>query len=94
MGLGTDVDLKLFDIEAGRRALRERRLIYMKENLTGMRINTPHELRSAGLELAITHFAQSRFALELHAKDLRLHHESIPVIALRGDAHTKSTLRA
>lgn len=90
MGLGTDIDLKLFDLDAGQRALRERGLIYMEENLSGMRMNTPHELRASGLELALTHLAQNRFALDLHAEDLRLQHESIPVIVLRGEAHTRS----
>jgi hypothetical protein len=59
-----------------------------------MRMNTPHELRAAGLELALTHFAQNRFALDLYAEDMHLQREHIDVIALRGDAHTRNSMTA
>lgn len=94
MGLGTDIDLQLFNLEAGQRSLRERGMHYMEQNLSGMRMNTPHELRSAGLELALTHFAYNRFGLELYAEDMRLQHESVQVIVLRGDAHMRNNLQA
>ncbi len=94
MGLGTDIDLQLFDLEAGQRSLRERGMHYMEQNLSGMRMNTPHELRAAGLELALTHFAYNRFALDLYADDMRLQRESVAVIALRGNAHSRYSLQA
>lgn len=94
MGLGTDIDLKLFDLDAGQRSLRERGLHYMEQNLSNMRMNTPHELRAAGLELALTHFAYNRFALDLYADDMRLQRESVPVLALRGDEHSRNDVQA
>lgn len=94
MGLGTDIDLQLFDLEAGQRSLRERGLHYMEQNLSDMRMNTPHELRAAGLELALTHFAYNRFALDLYADDMRLQRESVAVIALRGDEHSRNDVQA
>lgn len=44
--------------------------------------------------MALTHFAQNRFALDLNAEDLRLRRETIPVVALRETQHTRQIIEA
>ncbi len=94
LGLGSNIELPLFDVDAGQRGLKERGMYYMERSLTGMRTNIPHELRAAGLELSLVNFAQNRFALDIYAADWRLQQETIQVIVQRGDNFTRHSLQA
>ncbi len=85
LGLGTEDALQLFDREAGLTGLRHRGLFFMKENQSGVRMNYPYELRSAGIELALTLFVQRRLGLDINSTDLTQRVQDVFVLAVRGD---------
>lgn len=94
MNLATNDSFRLFDREEGLAGLRRRGLFFMEKNLKSLRMNYPTELRSAGLELSISMFAQHRYGLSFTKNDLTLRKEPLQVLALRGADATTATVAA
>lgn len=94
LNLGTEDLLQMFDEEAGLTGLRRRGLFFMEKNLKSMRTNYPAELRSAGLELAITLFTQHRFMFDVRVKDLSLRRKAISLIVMKNGNATPLSIDA
>jgi FMN phosphatase YigB (HAD superfamily) len=94
VNMGTDDILQVFDQEAGLIGLRRRGLFFMERNAETMRTNYPAELRAAGMELSLFLMAQERFGLEIRQQELSLRREILPVMLLRGNESSKTTLAA
>lgn len=94
LNLGTTDLLKVFDQEEGLTGLRRRGMFFMEKNLKSMRTNYPAELRSAGLELAITLLTQHRFDFDIRVKDLSLRREKLQIIIMRNNQASQITLEA
>src|SRR5262249_61754047 len=60
MNLATTDSFRLFDREERLTGLRRHGLFFMEHGHSGRRMNYPIELRYAGLEMALTYFAQQR----------------------------------
>jgi hypothetical protein len=83
MNLASTDTFRLFDHEQGMRGLRRRGLFFMEMNLKSRRMNYPIELRYAGLELAVTYFAQQRYQLGFAHSDFTLRREPVPCILVK-----------
>lgn len=94
LNLGTKELLNVFDKDKGLTGLRRRGLYFMEKNIKSMRTNYPAELRSAGLELALTLMAQHRIGFDLRADDLTLRRETLNVIAIHGGNATQTSIQA
>lgn len=94
LNLGTADLLKVFDQSEGLTGLRRRGMFFMEKNLKSMRTNYPAELRSAGLELAITLLAQHRFDFDVRVKDLSLRRETIQLIVMRSSQASQIEIEA
>lgn len=94
LNLGTKDLIKVFDAKEGLIGLRKRGMYFMEKNLKSMRTNYPAELRSAGLELAITLMAQHRFDFDVRVKDLSLRRENLQVVVMREGHATEIAMEA
>ena len=84
MNLATLDSFELFDREKGLDALRRRGPFFMSPGNKTLRTNFPIELRSAGIELSLSLFAQHRYALTLGVDDVSLRRETLPLLILAG----------
>jgi hypothetical protein len=84
MNLATLDSFELFDREKGLGALRRLGPFFMNPGMKALRTNYPIELRSAGIELSLSLFAQQRYALTLGFEDLSLRRETVPLLILAG----------
>jgi len=95
MNLATIDSFALFDRERGLADLRRRGLFFMMEKSQhSQRMNTPIELRAAGLELSLSMLAHHRYALAFSVGDTSLRTESVPVVISRGTQSASDTLVA
>lgn len=96
LNLGTKDTFDLINQNKGLQGLRQRGLfsLFMEKNAKSLRTNTPAELRSAGLELALTMMAHHRFSLEFGMRDMNLRREKINAIIVRGKEIAQTTLEA
>ncbi|HEY3497026.1 MAG TPA: HAD family hydrolase [Polyangiaceae bacterium] len=84
MNLATLDSFELFDREKGLEALRRLGPFFMNPGTKALRTNSPIELRSAGIELSLSLFAQHRYALSVGVEDVSLRRESVPLLILAG----------
>jgi FMN phosphatase YigB (HAD superfamily) len=84
MNLATLDSFELFDREKGLEALRRLGPFFMNPGTKTLRTNYPIELRSAGLELSLSLFAQHRFALTFGLEDVTLRREQLSLLVLAG----------
>lgn len=96
LNLGTEDVLHIFDREKGLANLRKQGVFFsqMAKHGLDMRTNVPAELRTAGLELAMTFFAFHRFALQVQAQDISIRNEKIDLIVIRNNQTMQMTLEA
>lgn len=94
MNMATLDSFALFDRAAGLQGLRRRGLFFMEHNHRSLRMNYPIEVRSAGLELAVTLLAQHRYGLSFSQTDFSLRREPIEVMAVRGDESVSASFDA
>jgi FMN phosphatase YigB (HAD superfamily) len=88
MNLATTDSFRLFDRDEGLTGLRRRGLFFMEHGHAARRMNYPIELRYAGLELAVTFFAQQRYGLSFAHSDFAVRRESVPFVLARGAEST------
>lgn len=94
LNLGTDRVVRLHDTERSLAELRRHGLFYAARRGDDQRINTPHELRHAGMEMTLAMLATYRYGLAFSAKDWTLREEALPVILLRGQESTRREVTA
>ncbi len=94
MNLGTNEVLRIFDPAAGLTGLRRRGLFFMEKSSATMRTNYPAELRTAGIEFALSLITQLRFGLKLQLKDMMLRREVLHIIFMRGNEVYQSPAEA
>lgn len=94
LNLGTNDLLKVFDEKAGLEGLRKRGLFFMEYNLKSMRTNYPAELRSAGLELALTLMTQLRYGVTLLANDFNYREDQLEVVVMVNQQSSQTILTA
>ncbi len=96
LNLGTKDTFSILDPAKGLSGLRRRGVfsLFMEKNASTLRTNTPAEMRAAGIELALTLFAQHRFTLEFKLPDLNFRKESINIIVVNNDKSSMATLEA
>lgn len=94
MNLATSDSFRLFDHEAGLRGLRRRGLFFMEMNLKARRMNYPIELRYAGIELAVTYFAQQRYQLGFAHSDFTVRREPVSAILVKDGKSSEVTVEA
>jgi predicted HAD superfamily hydrolase len=94
MNLGTTDILRVFDPEKGLIGLRRRGMFYMEKPSKLTRTNYPAELRTAGIELALSLIAQHRFGLDLKLKDIIIRKEMINILFKQEEQIFKTTLEA
>ncbi|HSR66093.1 MAG TPA: HAD family hydrolase [Xanthomonadaceae bacterium] len=94
LNLGTDRVVRLHDTGRSLAELRRHGLFYAARRGDDQRINTPHELRHAGMEMTLAMMSTYRYGLAFSAKDWTLREESLPVILLRGQESTRHELAA
>ncbi|VVC77123.1 hypothetical protein AQUSIP_24500 [Aquicella siphonis] len=94
LNMGTKDLLNVLDPEKGLTGLRRRGLFFMEKNLKSMRTNYPAELRSAGMELALTLMAQHRIGFDVRVSDLSLRRENLNVIAIRAGNASQTMVAA
>lgn len=85
LNLGTDRIIRLHDTDRSLQELRRHGIFYSSRQGEGARINTPHELRHAGLDLTLAMMATYRFGLAFRASDWSLREEPISALVVRGD---------
>ncbi len=88
MNLATTDSFRLFDRDEGLTGLRRRGLFFMEHGHSGRRMNYPIELRYAGLEMAVTFFAQQRYGLSFAHADFTVRRENVPFVLARGAEST------
>lgn len=84
MNLGTNEVFDLFNPEEGLTELKRRGLIFIEKKSTAMRTNYPAELRTAGIELALSLLTQVRFGLRIQISDMALRKKSLPITFIQG----------
>lgn len=96
LNMGTDEVFAMFDPEAGLKALKNRGLFatFMDHNSQTIRTNTIAELRSAGLEFAMTQFSHRRCGLELQLADATFRKQSIHLVLVKNGQASQITLDA
>lgn len=94
LNLGTDRVVRLHDTARSQAEMRRHGLFYAARRGADQRINTPHELRHAGMEMTLAMIATYRYGLAFEARDWTLREEAVPVVFLRGDEATRMELGA
>lgn len=94
LNLGTDRVVRLHDTERSLADLRRHGLFYAARRGDDQRINTPHELRHAGMELTLAMLATYRYGLAFSASDWTLRKEVLPVVLLRGSESARHDIAA
>lgn len=94
LNLGTDRMVRLHDTDRSLAELRRHGLFYAARRGDDQRINTPHELRHAGMEMTLAMMSTYRYGLAFSAKDWTLREETLPVILLRGPDSTRREVAA
>ena len=85
LNLGTDRVVRLHDTARSLDEMRRHGLFYAARHGDDQRINTPHELRHAGMEMTLAMMATYRFGLAFGAKDWTLREDTLPLMFVRGD---------
>ena len=85
LNLGTDRVVRLHDTARSLDEMRRHGLFYAARHGDDQRINTPHELRHAGLEMTLAMMATYRFGLAFSAKDWTLREDTLPLMFVRGE---------
>ena len=94
LNLGTDRVVRLHDTERSLAELRRHGLFYAARRGDDQRINTPHELRHAGMELTLAMLATYRYGLAFGARDWTLRTEPCTALALREAGSARIELSA
>ena len=94
LNLGTDRVVRLHDTERSLAELRRHGLFYAARRGDDQRINTPHELRHAGMELTLAMLATYRYGLAFSARDWTLREQALPLVLLRGADSTRREIAA
>lgn len=94
LNLGTDRVIRLHDTERSLQELRRHGIFYSSRQGEGSRINTPHELRHAGIELTLAMMSTYRFGLAFSARDWSFREEPVSVLLLRGNEVGRLSLAA
>lgn len=94
LNLGTDRVVRLHDTARSLAELRRHGLFYAVHRGDGQRINTPHELRHAGMELTLAMLATYRYGLAFEARDWTLREEPVAALFLRGQDSARRVLTA
>ncbi len=84
LNLGTDMVKQLYDVDRGLAELRRHGICYTQRDPESLRINTPSELRHAGVELSLAMLTTYRFGLGFERDALTLRREPIAAMATRG----------
>ncbi len=75
---------QLYDVDGGLAELRRHGICYTQRDPESLRINTPSELRHAGVELSLAMLTTYRFGLGFERDALTLRREPIAAMATRG----------
>lgn len=94
LNLGTDRTLRLQDAGRSLADLRRHGIFYTMQHGGDERINTPHELRAAGLELGLAMFSTYRFGLGFVRGDWSLREQPFTVLMLHGERATRQRIAA
>lgn len=89
LNLGTDRVVRLHDTEQSLAEMRRHGLFYAARRGDDQRINTPHELRHAGMEMTLAMLATYRFGLAFRADAWTLREDALPVMFVRGNDSTR-----
>jgi FMN phosphatase YigB (HAD superfamily) len=89
LNLGTDRVVRLHDTAQSLAEMRRHGLFYAARRGDDQRINTPHELRHAGMEMTLAMLATYRFGLAFRADAWTLREEALPVLFVRGNDSTR-----
>ncbi|MFZ5606192.1 MAG: hypothetical protein ACOY4A_03030 [Pseudomonadota bacterium] len=94
LNLGTDRIIRLHDTDRSLQELRHHGIFYSSRQGEGARINPPHELRHAGIELALAMMSTYRFGLAFRARDWSFREEPVSALLLRGNEAGRLSLMA
>ncbi|MCC6440575.1 HAD family hydrolase [Thermomonas sp.] len=94
LNMGTDRVVRLHDTDRSLAELRRHGLFYAARNNLDQRINTPHELRHAGLEMTLSMLASYRYGLLFRAGDWTLRAEPLTALLLRGENVARLPVKA
>lgn len=94
LNLGTDRTIRLHDARQSLADLRRHGIFYTMRHGENGRINTPHELRLAGVELSLAMLATYRFGLSFMREDWSLREEPFTVLLLHGEKSVRQELAA
>lgn len=94
LNLGTDRTIHLHDAGQSLADLRRHGIFYTMRQGDDGRINTPHELRLAGVELGLAMLATYRFGLSFMREDWSLREEPFTVLLLHGEKSVRQELAA
>ena len=94
LNLGTDRVVRLHDTQRSLAEMRRHGLFYAARRGDDQRINTPHELRHAGMEMTLAMMATYRYGLAFHAGDWTLRADPLDIVYLRESDSTRQTLSA
>jgi FMN phosphatase YigB (HAD superfamily) len=94
LNLGTDRVVRLHDTEQSLAEMRRHGLFYAARRGDDQRINTPHELRHAGMEMTLAMLATYRFGLAFRADAWTLREDALPVMFVRGNDSTRREVTA
>lgn len=94
LNLGTERTIQLHDAEKSLLDLQRHGIFYATRRGSDARINTPHELRAAGLELSLAMLTTYRFGLAFARDDWSFRAEPFTVLLLQGQRSSRQTLQA
>jgi len=94
LNLGTDRVVRLHDTDRSLAEMRRHGLFYAARRGDDQRINTPHELRHAGMEMTLAMLATYRFGLAFRADAWTLREDALPVLFVRGQEATRRDVAA
>lgn len=94
LNLGTDRAIRLHDTDRSLQELRRHGIFYSSRQGEGTRINTPHELRHAGIELTLAMMSTYRFGLAFSARDWSFREESVSALFQRVNETGRLSLTA
>jgi FMN phosphatase YigB (HAD superfamily) len=94
LNLGTDRVVRLHDTEQSLAEMRRHGLFYAARRGDDQRINTPHELRHAGMEMTLAMLATYRFGLAFRADAWTLREDALPVLFVRDNESTRREVSA
>jgi hypothetical protein len=86
--------VRLHDTEQSLAEMRRHGLFYAARRGDDQRINTPHELRHAGMEMTLAMLATYRFGLAFRADAWTLREDALPVLFVRGNESTRRDVTA